>query len=58
MKNRTLGKLSPSWEGPWKILRVFSNNVYEVEELVPDNRVMHINVDHYCRKLKEHKTDG
>lgn len=33
-KNKTLGKWSPSWEGPWKILRVFSNNAYEVEELV------------------------
>jgi len=30
-KNQVLGKWSPSWEGPWKILRVFSNNAYEIE---------------------------
>jgi len=36
-KNKTLGKLSPSWEGPWKFLKVLSNNAYEVEELVADN---------------------
>jgi hypothetical protein len=35
-KNETLDKWSPSWEGPWKILRVFSNNAYEVEELVAE----------------------
>jgi len=42
-KTKTLGKWSPSWEGPWKILRVFSNNAYEVDELVAYNRIMRIN---------------
>lgn len=35
-KNKALGKWSPSWEGPWQILRVFSNNAYEIEELDDD----------------------
>jgi len=42
-KNQTLGKWSPSWEGPWEILRVFSNNVYEIEELNDDQRILRIN---------------
>jgi len=42
-KNQTLGKWSPSWEGPWQILRVFSNNVYEIEELNDDQRILRIN---------------
>jgi hypothetical protein len=50
-KNKTLGKWSSSWEGPWKILRVFSNNPYEVEELVADNRIMHIN-GKYLKKYR------
>jgi len=42
-KNQTLGKWSPSWEGPWEILRVFSNNTYEIEELNDDQRILRIN---------------
>jgi len=42
-KDTTLGKWAPSWEGPWKILRVFLNNAYEIEELNDDNRIMRIN---------------
>jgi len=42
-KNQVLGKWSPSWEGPWQILRVFSNNVYEIEELNDDQRILRIN---------------
>jgi len=42
-KNATLGKWSPSWEGPWEILRVFSNNAYEIEELNDDQRILRIN---------------
>ena len=42
-KERTLGKWSLSWEGPFKILRVFSNNAYEGQELAADNRIIHIN---------------
>jgi len=42
-KNQALGKWSPSWEGPWKIFRVFSNNAYEIEELNDDQRILCIN---------------
>ena len=58
-KNRILGKWSPSWEGPWKILRVFSNNVYEIEELNDDQRILHINgkyLKKYRPMLQEIKT--
>ncbi|XP_039688612.1 uncharacterized protein [Medicago truncatula] len=50
-KDRTLGKWSPSWEGPWQILRVFSNNAYEIEELNEDQRILRIN-GKYLKKYK------
>lgn len=31
-KDRLLGKWSPNWEGPFKTLQTFSNNVFEIEE--------------------------
>ncbi|XP_058774557.1 uncharacterized protein LOC131648845 [Vicia villosa] len=34
--DRVFGKWSPNWEGPFKIIWVFSNNPYKVEELAPD----------------------
>ena len=37
-KDRTLGKWSPNWEGPFRVNQVFSNNTYEVEELNSDNQ--------------------
>jgi len=50
-KNRVLGKWSPSWEGPWEILRVFSNNAYEIEELNDDQRILRIN-GKYLKKYR------
>ncbi|XP_039682978.1 protein NYNRIN-like [Medicago truncatula] len=50
-KDRTLGKWSPGWEGPWQILRVFSNNAYEIEELNEDRRILRIN-GKYLKKYK------
>ena len=50
-KNRVLGKWSPSWEGPWKMLRVFSNNAYEIEELNDDKRIICIN-GKYLKKYR------
>jgi len=51
-KNQILGKWSPSWEGPWQILRVFfSNNAYEIEELNDDQRILRIN-GKYLKKYK------
>lgn len=34
-KDRALGKRSPNWEGPFKILQAYTNNAYEVKELTP-----------------------
>jgi len=42
-KNQALRKWPPSWEGPWEILRVFSNNAYEIEELNDYQRILRIN---------------
>jgi len=50
-RNKALGKWAPGWEGPWKILRVFSNNAYEIEELNDDNQIIRINGKH----LKKYK---
>ena len=50
-KDRALGKWSPSWEGPGEILRVFSNNAYEIEELNDDQRVLRIN-GKYLKRYK------
>jgi hypothetical protein len=50
-KNRVLGKWSPSWEGPWEIRRVFSNNAYEIKELNDDQRIMRID-GKYLKKYK------
>jgi len=30
-KNQVLGKWSSSWDGPWEIIRDFSNNAYEIK---------------------------
>ena len=29
--DRVLGKWSPNWEGPFKVIQAFSNNTYELE---------------------------
>lgn len=39
-KDRTLGKWSPNWEGTFRLNRVLSNNVYEIEELNFNNRTL------------------
>lgn len=32
-RDKTLGRWSPNWEGPFRIIQAFSNNAYEIEEL-------------------------
>ncbi|XP_058746025.1 uncharacterized protein LOC131618886 [Vicia villosa] len=50
-KNKALGKWSPHWEGPFRILKAFSNNAYEVEELEEDRRILKVN-GKYLKKYK------
>ncbi|XP_058774554.1 uncharacterized protein LOC131648841 [Vicia villosa] len=50
-KNKALGKWSPHWEGPFRILKAFSNNAYEVEELAEDRRILKVN-GKYLKKYK------
>ncbi|XP_045795462.1 uncharacterized protein LOC123889969 [Trifolium pratense] len=50
-KDRMLGKWSPNWEGPFKIIQVFSNGAYEIEELTSEKRTLNIN-GKYLKKYK------
>ncbi|WJX40324.1 hypothetical protein P8452_27811 [Trifolium repens] len=50
-KDRILGKWSPNWEGPFKIVQVYSNGAYEIEELTPEKRTLGIN-GKYLKKYK------
>ncbi|KAK2389329.1 hypothetical protein QL285_062925 [Trifolium repens] len=50
-KDRVLGKWSPNWEGPFKVVQVYSNGAYEIEELTPEKRTLGIN----GKYLKEYK---
>ena len=49
--DRVLGKWSPNREGPFKVIQVFSNNAYELEELAPDRRILRVN-GKYLKKYK------
>jgi hypothetical protein len=49
--DRVFGKWSPNWEGSFKVLQVFSNNAYEVEELAPDRRILRVN-GKYLKKYR------
>ncbi|WJX61278.1 hypothetical protein P8452_46387 [Trifolium repens] len=50
-KDRVLGKWSPNWEGPFKVVQVFSNGAYEIEELTEEQRSLIIN-GKYLKKYK------
>ncbi|XP_050914625.1 uncharacterized protein LOC127129499 [Lathyrus oleraceus] len=50
-KNKTLGKWSPHWEGHFRILKAFSNNEYEIEQLAEDRRILKEN-GKYLKKYK------
>lgn len=50
-KDRALGKWSPKWEGPFQIIKVFSNSAYEIEELNKDKIILRVN-GKYLKKYK------
>ncbi|XP_050896627.1 uncharacterized protein LOC127103406 [Lathyrus oleraceus] len=50
-RDRTLGKWSPKWEGPFRVTRTYSNNAYEIKELGGDKRVLRVN-GKYLKKYK------
>ena len=50
-KDRSMGKWSPKWEGPFKIIQTFSGGAYEVEELSEDKRLLRVN-GKYLKKYK------
>ena len=42
-RDKVLGKWSPNWERPFKVIQVFSNGAYKIEELAFDERTIRIN---------------
>lgn len=50
-RDKTLGKLSSNWEGPFKISHVFSNNAYEIKDLSSEGRVLQVSGE-YLKKYK------
>lgn len=42
-KDKTLGKWSPNWDEIFRIIQVFSNNAYEIEEITLDRRILRVN---------------
>ncbi|XP_050897836.1 uncharacterized protein LOC127104712 [Lathyrus oleraceus] len=50
-KDRAFGKWSPKWEGSFQVTQVFSNDAYEIEELVRDRKLLKVNEKY----LKKHK---
>jgi len=42
-RDKVLGKWSPNWEGPFKVIQVFLNGAYKIEELASNNRIFRIN---------------
>lgn len=50
-RERTLGKWSLKWEGPFQIIRTFTNNTYEIHELGMDKRILRVN-GKYLKKYK------
>ncbi|KAL4398147.1 hypothetical protein AHAS_Ahas01G0262800 [Arachis hypogaea] len=37
------GKLSPLWEGPFKVEKIFDGNVYELRDIRNNRHIGHIN---------------
>ena len=50
-KDRSLGKWSPKWEGPFQNFQVLSNGAYEIEEFSEDKRILRVN-GKYLKKYK------
>lgn len=50
-RDKTLGKWSHNWKGLFRIIQVFSNNAYEIEELTLDHRIPRVN-GKYLKKYK------
>lgn len=46
-----LGKWSSKWEGPFQVIRAFTNNAYEIKEVGMDQRVLRLN-GKYLKKYK------
>ena len=50
-RDRVLGKWSPNWEGPFRVVQAFSNNAYEIEELTLEGLILRVN-GKYLKKYR------
>ena len=50
-KDRNMGKWSPKWEGPFKIIQTCSGEAYEIEELKEDQRLLRVS-GKYLKKYR------
>ena len=50
-RDRALGKLSPNWECPFRVVQTFLKNAYEIEELAIDKRILRVN-GKYLKRYK------
>ena len=50
-RDRSMGKWSPKWEGPFRVIQTFSGGAYEVEEISGDKRLLRVN-GKYLKKYK------
>lgn len=49
--NRVLGKWSPNWKDPFRIVQVFLKNAYEIDELTFDLRILRVN-EKYLKRYR------
>lgn len=42
-RDKRLGKWAPSWEGPFKVEKVFSNNAYSIKDVGSNGQILSIN---------------
>ncbi|XP_057432184.1 uncharacterized protein LOC130724933 [Lotus japonicus] len=50
-KDRAYGKWAPKWEGPFKVIKCYSNNAYSIEEIGTIARILTIN-GKYLKRFK------
>lgn len=50
-RDKTLGKWYSNWEASFQVIQTFSNNAYEIEELVVDKQILRVN-GKYLKRYK------
>ena len=50
-RDKALGKWSPNWESPFRVIQTFFNNAYESEELALYKQILRVN-GKYIKRYK------